>query len=65
MNTSVGEVAGRLASGMEPILVGADRVTRGRVARDGIDARPVYPAAPAVRATTYGEETISGAALAV
>ena len=29
MNTSVGEVAGRLASGMERILVGADRVTHG------------------------------------
>ena len=29
MNTSVGEVAGRLASGMERILVGADRVTQG------------------------------------
>jgi MoxR-like ATPase len=29
VNTSVQEVAGRLASGMEQILVGSDRVTRG------------------------------------
>jgi branched-chain amino acid aminotransferase len=42
-----------------------DDVTRGRVARDGIEARPVYPAARRERAATYAEEDVAAERIAV